>query len=343
MNRILKNRTLKATAIAAAVIGVVGVAQARDQVRIVGSSTVYPFSSYVAEEFGATTDYPTPVIESTGSGGGLRLFCNGVGEGTPDITNASRRMKVSEFERCVENGVTDITEAFIGYDGIAFAQSIENDPMPVTREQIFLAVAAMVPQDGELVENPYTHWNQIDDSLPDREIVIVGPPTTSGTRDAFEELVLEAASESFSEAYGGEAYSDVRTDGGWVDGGENDNLIVQRLTQDTTAFGVFGYSFLEENSNVLIGSTIDGVEAGPEAIASGEYPVARSMFFYLKNQHGDDVPAMYEYADMFMSEQMIGDLGYLKGIGLIPADEQARAEAREQVANKVTLEKSDLE
>jgi phosphate transport system substrate-binding protein len=165
---------------------------------------------------------------------------------------------------------------------------------------------------------PTTNWSEIDESLPDREIVIVGPPTTSGTRDAFEELVLEAASENYSEAYGGEAYSDVRTDGAWVDGGENDNLIVQRLTQDTTAFGIFGFSFLEENSDVLIGSTIDGVEAGPEAIASGEYPVARSMFFYIKNQHADEVPAMYEYAEMFMSEQMIGDLGYLKGIGLIP-------------------------
>jgi phosphate transport system substrate-binding protein len=266
-----------------------------------------------------------------------------VGESTADITNASRRMKVSEFERCVENGVTDITEAFIGYDGIAFAQSNENEPMPVTREQVFLAVAAMVPVDGELVENPYTNWNQIDGSLPDREIVIVGPPTTSGTRDSFEELVLEHASENFSEAYGGEEYSDVRTDGGWVDGGENDNLIVQRLTQDTTAFGVFGYSFLEENSNVLIASDIDGVTASPESIASGDYPVARSMFFYLKNQHGEEVPAMYEYSDMFMSEQMLGSSGYLRGIGLIPADEESREEAREQVTNKVTMEKSDLE
>lgn len=346
MSRTLKSRTVnsrvfKTTVIAAAVIGAVGVAQARDQVRIVGSSTVYPFSSYVAEEFGATTDYPTPVIESTGSGGGMRLFCNGVGEGTPDVSNSSRRMKVSEFERCVENGVTDITEAFIGYDGIAFAQSIENAPMAVTREQLFLAVAAQVPVDGELVDNPYTNWNDIDASLPDRDIVIVGPPTTSGTRDSFEELVLEAASGNFEE-YGGEGYSDVRTDGGWVDGGENDNLIVQRLTQDTTAFGVFGYSFLEENSNVLIGSSIDGVDASPEAIASGEYPVARTMFFYLKNQHGDEVPAMYEYADLFMSEQMVGDMGYLKDVGLIPAAEQARSNAREQVASKVTLEKSDL-
>ncbi|MBR9769592.1 MULTISPECIES: substrate-binding domain-containing protein [Halomonas] len=335
------NRILKTTAIAAAVMGVVGVAQARDQVRIVGSSTVYPFSSYVAEEFGATTDFPTPVIESTGSGGGMKLFCSGLGDDTPDITNASRRMKTSEFETCEANGVTDITEAFIGYDGIAFAQSGDNEAMDVTREQIFLALAAKVPVDGELVDNPYTKWSDIDSSLPDREIAVYGPPTTSGTRDAFAELVMEAVSEDM-EAYGGEGYTDVRADGAFIDAGENDNLIVQRLAENTDAFGIFGYSFLEENSDTLIGSSIDGVEPTPDAIGSGEYPVSRSMFFYVKNQHAEDVPAMYEYANMFMSEQMVGDLGYLKGIGLIPAPEDERAEARSAVENHETLELADL-
>lgn len=336
------NRILKTTAIAAAIMGVAGAAHARDQIRIVGSSTVYPFASYVAEEFGATTDYPTPVIESTGSGGGLRLFCNGVGEGTPDITNASRRMKPSEFERCAENGVTDITEAFIGYDGIAFAQSSANGPMDVTREQLFLALAAQVPQNGELVDNPYTRWNEIDASLPDREIAVYGPPTTSGTRDAFEELVMEAVSEDM-EAYGGEGYTDIRSDGAYIDAGENDNLIVQRLSENTNAFGIFGYSFLEENGDSLIGANIDGVAPEPEAIGSGEYPVSRSMYFYLKNQHGDDVPAMYEYANMFMSEQMVGELGYLKGIGLIPAPQDLRGESRNAVESKEQLELSDLQ
>ncbi|RTR05237.1 PstS family phosphate ABC transporter substrate-binding protein [Halomonas nitroreducens] len=335
------NRILKTTVIAAAVMGVAGVAQARDQVRIVGSSTVYPFASYVAEEFGATTDYPTPVIESTGSGGGLRLFCNGVGDDTPDITNASRRMKPSEFERCEENGVTDVTEAFIGYDGIAFAQSSANQTMDVTREQIFLALAAKVPVDGELVDNPYTQWSDIDASLPDREIAVYGPPTTSGTRDAFEELVMEAASEDM-EAYGDEGYTDIRADGAFIDAGENDNLIVQRLAENTDAFGIFGYSFLEENADTLIGSSIDGVEPTPEAIGSGEYPVSRSLFFYVKNQHADAVPAMYEYANMFMSEQMVGDLGYLKGIGLIPAPVEMREQARQEVANHEPLELADL-
>ncbi|MFM9269243.1 PstS family phosphate ABC transporter substrate-binding protein [Halomonas elongata] len=340
MNRILKSRTFKTTVIAAAVVGVAGVAQARDQVRIVGSSTVYPFASYVAEEFGATTEYPTPVIESTGSGGGLRLFCNGVGDDTPDITNASRRMKPSEFERCEENGVTDITEAFVGYDGIAFAQSSENDAMPVTREQLFLALAAQVPVDGELVDNPYSQWSDIDSSLPDREIAVYGPPTTSGTRDAFEELVMEAASEDM-DAYD-EAYTDIRSDGAYIDAGENDNLIVQRLAENKDAFGIFGYSFLEENSDSLIGSSIDGVKPTPEAIGSGEYPVSRSLFFYVKNQHAEDVPPMYEYANMFMSEQMIGDMGYLKGIGLIPAPQDLREEARTAVESKEQLELADL-
>ncbi|MCK2183573.1 PstS family phosphate ABC transporter substrate-binding protein [Halomonas getboli] len=335
------NRILKTTAIAAAVMGVAGVAQARDQLRIVGSSTVYPFASYVAEEFGATTDYPTPVIESTGSGGGLRLFCNGVGDDTPDITNASRRMKPSEFERCAENGVTDITEAFIGYDGIAFAESSENDPINLTRKQLFLALAAQVPVDGKLVDNPYTNWSEIDASLPDREISVYGPPTTSGTRDAFEELVMEAASEDM-DVYGGEGYTDIRADGVYIEGGENDNLLVQRLAEDTDAFGIFGYSFLEENSDSIIGASIDGVEPTPEAIGSGEYPVSRSLYFYLKNQHADDVPAMDAYAKMFMSEQMISDMGYLKGIGLIPAPQDLRAEARSAVESHEPLELADL-
>lgn len=335
------NRILKTTAIVAAVIGVAGVAQARDQIRIVGSSTVYPFASYVAEEFGATTGSSTPVIESTGSGGGIKLFCAGVGEDTPDITNASRRMKPSEFETCEANGVTDITEAFIGYDGITFAQSASNPPMDVTREQLFLALAAQVPVDGKLVDNPYQKWSDIDDSLPDRKISVYGPPTTSGTRDAFGELVMEPVSEHM-EAYGGEGYTDIRADGAFIDAGENDNLIVQRLAENKDAFGIFGYSFLEENADTVSGSRIDGVAPTPEAIGSGDYPVSRSLFFYIKNQHAEDVPAMNDYVGLFMSEQMIGDLGYLKGIGLIPAPQEVRAEERAAVEGHEKLSAAEL-
>jgi len=336
------NRILKTTVIAAAVMSVAGVAQARDQIRIVGSSTVYPFASYVTEEFGALTNYPTPVIESTGSGGGIRLFCNGVGEGTPDITNASRRMKPSELERCEENGVTDITEAKIGSDGIVLGLAASNEPIDLTLEQIFLAVAAQVPVDGELVDNPYTNWSDIDASLPDRAISIYGPPSTSGTRDAFEELVMEAASAEM-DIYGEEGYTDIRTDGVYIDAGENDNLIVQRLAEDTGAFGIFGYSFLVENPDTIMGVTIGGVEPEVEAISSGEYPVARSLWFYLKNQHADEVTPMYEYANMFMEDQMIGEDGYLVDLGLIPLPEAEREQARQKVADRVKLVAADLE
>ncbi|QOR38373.1 phosphate-binding protein [Billgrantia diversa] len=341
MNRTMKSRAFKTTIVAAAVMGVVGVAQARDQIRIVGSSTVYPFASYVTEEFGAVTEYPTPVIESTGSGGGIRLFCNGVGEGTPDISNASRRIKSSELERCEENGVTDVTEVKIGSDGIVFAQSSENESMDLTLEQLFLAVAAQVPQDGELVDNPYQKWSDIDSSLPDREISIYGPPTTSGTRDAFEELVMEAASSEMN-VYGEEGYTDIRADGAYIDAGENDNLIVQRLSEDTDAFGIFGYSFLVENQEALSASSIGGVEPEAEAISAGDYPIARSLWFYVKNQHAQDVPPLYDYVEMFVSEEMIGEGGYLTDLGLIPLLESEREQTREKVEERVSLQASDL-
>ncbi len=238
----MNQRALMTSVLAGAVFAAGSAAQAaeRDQLRIVGSSTVYPFASYVAEELGATTGHPTPVIESTGSGGGLKIFCEGDDLDTPDITNASRRMKPSEFERCADNGVTDITEFVIGADGIVIAQTTENAALNLSREQLTLAVAAKVSQDGELVDNPYENWNEIDSSLPDREITVYGPPSTSGTRDAFEELVLEAATEGM-DGYDG-AYSTVRDDGPYVDSGENDNLIVQKIQNDTEAVGIFEFS-----------------------------------------------------------------------------------------------------
>ena len=336
-------KTWKMTALAvAATVGMtsVAVAQEREQIRIVGSSTVYPFASYVVEEFGATTNFPTPVIESTGSGGGLRLFCDGVGVDTPDITNASRRMKPSEFDRCMENGVTDITEAMIGSDGIVLAQSADNDPLALTREQIMLAVAAKVPQNGELVDNPYTNWNEIDASLPDREIEILGPPTTSGTRDAFEELVMEASAEGLGFP---EEYTDIRADGVYVDSGENDNLIVQRIRENKEALGVFGYSFLVENSDTLDAATVDGVEPTTENISSGDYPVARSLWFYIKEAHEGVVPGIDEYVSLFMDPIMIGEDGLLVEEGLIPLPAAESAEWRERVENRVNLERSDLE
>ena len=287
----------------------------RDQMRIVGSSTVYPFAAYVAEELGATTDFRTPVVESTGSGGGFKLFCAGLAEDTPDITNASRRMKPSELQMCQDNGVEDITQIIVGADGIVVGQKKENADLDLTREQLTLAVAAQVPEDGELVDNPYDRWNEIDSSLPDREIMIYGPPTSSGTRDAFEELVMAHATEKM-DGYD-EAYTTIRQDGQYVPSGENDNLIVQKLAQNDSAVGIFGYSFLEENRNKIKAATIGGVEPERALISSGEYPVSRSLFFYVKNDHIDKVPGMDEYVTLFLSDAMASDRGMLKSLGLV--------------------------
>ncbi len=320
-----------------------GVAQARDQIRIVGSSTVYPFASYVTEEFGATTKFKTPVIESTGSGGGFKLFTEGQGDNTPDISNASRRMKVSEFERAKQNNAGDVVEALIGFDGIAFAQNKASKPIDLTLEELTLAVAAEVPQNGKLVPNPYKTWNQINSKLPNRPIVIYGPPTSSGTRDAFEELVMEHATTKggLKDGYGGK-YTKIRQDGAYIEAGENDNLIVQRLAQDKNSFGIFGYSFLDENRDRIQGATINGVEPRPETISSGKYPISRSLYFYIKKAHIGKVPGIKEYADLFMSDKMIGQKGLLKRIGLIPLPDDMRKKAQATVANLTPVTADDL-
>lgn len=332
--------TLGLAAVAATTLAAFGTAQAAEQIRIVGSSTVYPFSSYVAEELGATTDVRTPVVESTGSGGGMKLFCAGVGDDTPDITNASRRMKPSEFKLCQSNGVTDISENVVGSDGIVFAQSVQDKAIDLSREQVTLAVAAKVPQDGEMVANPHDNWRDIDSSLPDREILIYGPPTSSGTRDAFEELVMEHGSENI-DGYD-EAYTTIRQDGKYVPSGENDNLIVQKLAQNKDAFGIFGFSYLEENRDKIQGAKIDGVLPKRDLISSGEYPVARSLFFYTKNAHVDKVAGMTGYVDMFLSDQMVSDRGYLKKLGLIPLPEAKLEKERSEWESRTKLKAADL-
>lgn len=344
--------TIKKTAIALLATTALTVSlSARDQIKIVGSSTVYPFSSSVAEELGATTKYPTPVVESTGSGGGMKLFCAGNDMNTPDITNASRRMKTKEFKLCAKNGVTDITEAVVGFDGIAFAQAKSNAPFNVTKLQLALATAEEVPsKDGKsLIKNPYTKWNQIDPSLPNREIVVYGPPKSSGTRDAFEEMVLQKTigkMKVYTDIYKNtknktyKKYSEIRTDGAYVPSGENDNLIVAKLNKNKTAFGIFGYSFLMENEDKIQGAKVEGYLPTPETIASHKYPIARSLFFYIKNSHAEKVPAMGEYVKMFMSENMIGKEGILSEIGLIPLPDATRESIRASVTKreKLTLE-----
>lgn len=316
-----------------------GPALARDQIRIVGSSTVYPFTTAVAEAFGKTSGMKTPVVESTGTGGGFKLFCAGVGEDTPDFTNASRAIKKSEFEACSKNGVTDIVEIKIGFDGLSIAQSKSAKGFALTKQQLFMALAKEVPgAAGKLVANPYKMWSDIDPSLPATKIEVLGPPPTSGTRDSFAELVMEKGAETFdslkdlkkadAKAFD-KVWKSMREDGAFVEAGENDNLIVQKLAANPDALGIFGYSFLEQNESSIKGIAVDGVAPSYEAIAGGEYKVARPLFIYAKKQHVGAVPGMAEFVAEYVSAKAIGEDGYLAGKGLVtlPGDEAEKSRA----------------
>jgi phosphate transport system substrate-binding protein len=322
--------------LAVSLIALAGQAAARDQIRIVGSSTVYPFSTAVAEQFGTKYQFRTPVVESTGSGGGIKLFCAGVGEGHPDITNSSRRIKQSEVEACAANGVAEVTEVKIGYDGIVLANSKNREPMSVTIPQIWLALAKEVPVDGEIKPNPYRNWSEIDAALPDARIEVLGPPPTSGTRDAFVELVMETGCQEFEEVAAldedrmATVCATMREDGAFVEAGENDNLIVQKIEANPAAFGIFGFSFLDQNLDRLQGSVIDDEEPTFENIADGDYPVSRSLYFYVKNAHVGVIPGIKEYVDEFTSEAAAGEFGYLTDKGLIPLPEEQREAQRAQ-------------
>ncbi len=324
----MRTKTLTLGLLASIAVAGAAEAQSRDQIRIVGSSTVFPFATAVAETFGRNSDFKTPVVESTGSGGGLKLFCSGVGLEHPDITNASRRIKSSEFETCSANGIT-ITEVKVGFDGIVLANSKSADPMTLTKGQLFLALAKEVPVDGALVENPYQNWSDIDPSLPNSRIEVLGPPPTSGTRDAFVELAMEGGCKQVDGAaelgLEKDACHFIREDGAFVEAGENDNLIVQKLDANPAAFGVFGFSFLDQNADKLQGSMIDGVEPTFENIASGDYGVSRSLYFYVKQEHVGVVPGIQEYVNEFTSDAAWGEDGYLVDKGLIPLPDADRA------------------
>jgi len=302
------------------IIGFSTTALARDQIKVVGSSTVFPFATVAAETFGNIFGYKTPVIESTGSGGGFKLFCAGVGVEHPDITNASRQVKQSEIELCKSNGVT-MTEHKIGFDGIVVGNSKNGPSFSLTREQLYKAVSNKVYKDGEFVYNPYKLWSDIDPSLPSVEIHVYGPPPTSGTRDAFVELVLH---EVCRKTYGLDKKdakaecSGMREDGSFVEAGENDNLIVQKLDSSPESVGIFGFSFLDQNAEKIQGASIDGVEPTFEAIADGSYPVSRSLFFYAKTEHMGTIPGLEEFVNHFMSDEIIGEFGRATEKGLIP-------------------------
>ena len=313
---------MKKYVIAALGVLIAGQAVARDQLKIVGSSTVYPFSSYVAEEFGSVTRYQIPVVESTGTGGGMKLFCAGNELSTPDIVNASRRMKIKEMELCQRNGVKEITEIMFGYDGIVIAQSNTNKVINLSKHDLLLAVAKLVPNKEEtaLIDNPYMYWDEINAELPHRKITIYGPPVSSGTRDAFEEIVMEYQTDEMKvyRDTGNKGYRIIRTDGVYIPSGENDNLIVQKLSKDKDAVGIFGYSFLEENTDSINAVLVNSIAPTSENIASKKYPIARSLYFYAKNSHMDKVEGMQEYMEMFLDEEIVGKEGLLSEIGLIP-------------------------
>jgi len=354
--------------VAAASVANISTATARDSISVVGSSTVYPFATVVAERFGKASDFKSPKVESTGSGGGLKLFCKGVGVATPDITNASRRMKLSEFEKCQKNGVKEIVEVLIGYDGIVLANAKGSAPMELSRKDIYMALAKLVPgPDGKLIENPNKTWKDVNPALPATKIEVLGPPPTSGTRDAFVELALEGGARKVADIAAlrkmkADQVSDieamvkklgiesawttvvnkkgakakgkdvvkiighsVREDGAYIEAGENDNLIVNKLVANPNALGIFGFSFLDQNSDKVQGSVIDGNAPTFDAIAGGDYKVSRPLYFYVKKAHIGTVPGVEEFLNTFLSEDAIGEDGYLLDKGLIPLDEDAYA------------------
>ena len=336
---------LRKTLVAAAVAGLMttstaAVAQsARDYISIVGSSTVFPFTSTVAEQFGKASGLKTPKVESTGTGGGMKLFCDGVGVRFADATNASRRMKASELDTCRKNGVTDVVELKVGYDGIAIANSKKAPRLKLTRKDLYLALAKQVPDPANtsnLVANPYTTWKQVNASLPNTKIEVYGPPPTSGTRDSFVELVMEKGCESFSwlkalktvdEKRYKRVCGSMREDGAFIEAGENDNLIVQKLGANPNAVGIFGYSFLEENTSVVQGSLVEGVEPDFDTISSGKYSVSRPLYIYFKKAHVGVIPGMKEFIAEYTSDKALGEDGYLADKGLVPMPKAERAKA----------------
>lgn len=315
---------------------------ARSEIRIVGSSTVYPFSTKVAQEFKNKTGVNV-VVESTGSGGGHKLFCDGAGMDTPDITNSSRRQKESELAACQANGVDEVVEVMIGYDGIVIGNLREGPEFNLSLKQVYQAFAKELPtsdEDCTMVANGYNNWSEIDPSLPNETIEGYGPPPTSGTRDAFVEIAMEggakaypclaALADSDEDAFLAAAHT-VREDGRWIDSGENDNVIVQTLVNTPTAVGVFGYSFLAQNTDKIKGATVDGAEPSFENITTGEYPISRSLYFYVKPSHMEEMPSIRQYALEFLSDEAAGEGGYLEEIGLVPATNEARAAYRDAV------------
>ncbi|GGE09458.1 phosphate ABC transporter substrate-binding protein, PhoT family [Gemmobacter megaterium] len=336
---------LSASALAIAAVSATA-AMARDQIRIVGSSTVFPYTQAAAEEFANQTGAPAPIVESTGTGGGFQVFCGGIGEGHPDITGASRAIKKSEFDLCVQNGVTEISEALIGNDGLSMSVARANDfDWDMTLGEMFLALAAEVPVDGEWKANPYKMWNEINADFPATPITVYGPPPTSGTRDAWVEIAMHGGckqldfvkSGGFDSKWVNENCSRMRTDGPFIEAGENDNLIVQQLVANPNAHGIFGYSFLYENADKLKGVKFGGVEPTFDTIATYDYPISRPLFFYVKNAHRGVIPNMQEFIEEYMSDAALQQGGYLAERGMTPLPEAKMKEVQAAVIEGVAM------
>ena len=338
----LKKTLIAAGVTAMAFAGAAQAQSARDYISIAGSSTVFPFSSAVAEQFGRGSRFKTPKVESVGTGGGLKLFCQGLGPQYSDVANASRRIKPSEVADCAKNGVKDIVEVKIGFDGIVLANSKAAPTYQLSRKELFMALAKQVPDPAnpaKLIDNPYKTWNQIDKKLPSVKIEVLGPPPTSGTRDAFAELVMEHGCEGFpalkqlkaaDEKRFQRVCTQIREDGAYVEAGENDNLIVQKLEANPSALGIFGFSYLEENLGKLHGSIVEGKTPTFENVADGSYPVARSLYFYVKKAHVGVIPGIQEFIGEFTSDKAMGDEGYLTDKGLIPLPKAEREMVRKE-------------
>jgi phosphate transport system substrate-binding protein len=332
---------MKTLLLSAAIVITSSAAFARDQIRIVGSSTVFPYTQAVTEQF-SNMGYSSPIVESTGTGGGFKEFCKGIGADTPDLTGASRAIKSSEAELCAKNGVVDISEALIGYDGIAISGSRDTEfNWDITLEELYLALATHVPVNGEWVANPYKNWNEINPNLPANPILVYGPPPTSGTRDAFVELVMHVGCANltyvveggFDKDWIAENCSSMRQDGAFIEAGENDNLIVQRLDADVNALGIFGYSFLYENLDILSGVSIGGVAPTLDTIGDGSYPISRPLYIYVKNDHRGIIPGLQEFIEEYMSDDAISKDGYLSERGLVALSDEKLMEVQDRVIN----------
>jgi phosphate transport system substrate-binding protein len=331
----IKLKTIFITAVA---VMISSQAIARDQIKIVGSSTVYPYSTVVAERFGKQGKFKTPVVESTGTGGGFKSFCGGVGVQHPDMTGASRAIKKDEMELCIKNGVTEIIELPIGNDGLTFAHSIKGKDVNFTKAQLWKAIAHDVVVDGKLVKNPYKNWNEIDKSLPDLKIEILVAPPTSGTRDAWDDLIMgKGCDEAFKKLADPKNCTKYREDAAVIEAGENDTLIVQKLGSSPNAFGYFGYSYLVANKDKIKAAKIDGIAPTIEGIQKYTYPVARPLFLYAKKAHASVIPGFKEFLAEYTGKTAVGSTGYLFKVGLVPNAKETEDKVRDVATNLVAM------